>query len=64
LKFRDLIDIAYKTLNSKSHIIPVEQPAFHKTVQVKDMWLDNTKLLSLGFKQEIDIETGIRELCK
>jgi len=64
LKFKDLIDIAYKTLNSKSRIIPIEQPAFHKAVQVKNMWLDNTKLLSLGFKQEIDIETGIRELCK
>lgn len=64
LKFRDLIDIAYKTLNSKSNIIPIEQPAFHKTVQVKDMWMNNSKLLSLGFKQEIDIESGIKELCK
>ena len=64
LRFRDLIDIAYKTLNSKSKIISVEQPAFHKIVQVKDMWLNSDKLKALGFKQEIDIETGIRELCK
>jgi hypothetical protein len=40
----------------------VDAAEFHKIVQVKDMNLDVTKLQMLGFKPEVDIYTGIKEL--
>jgi len=39
---------------SKSELVPVTPPDFHKKVQVKDMYLDITKLKSLDFTPEKD----------
>jgi len=62
--FKDIIGTASKILNSKSKIGSMSPPDFHKLVQVKDMYLDVTKLSSLGFKQKISIEDGIKILCQ
>jgi nucleoside-diphosphate-sugar epimerase len=60
--FKDIIDYVLKQTNSKSNIISVDQPEFHKIVQVKDMYLNTTKINNLGFKKNIDIYQGISKL--
>lgn len=62
-RFIDLIRMAVDFLGSSSEIRSVDPPAFHEIVQVKDSYLDTTKLRALGFSQEISIERGIREMC-
>lgn len=64
LKIKNIIDYAMKITESSSIIKSIEVPDFHKLVQVKDMYLNNEKLVSLGYKKKIDIEAGIKELCK
>ena len=63
IRIKDLIETSVKITKSKSNINSIEQPVFHKIVQVKDMYLDNTKLETLGFKQKIEIRRGIELLC-
>jgi len=60
--FKDIIDYVVKQTNSKSNIIAIDQPEFHRIVQVKDMYLDTTKINRLGFKKDIDIYQGISKL--
>jgi len=64
IKFKEIIDLAVKILDSKSEITNIEPPDFHKLVQVKDMYLDIEKLRSLNFNPKIKIEEGIKELCQ
>ena len=52
-----------KTL-SNAPLVNVEPPHFHKTVQVKDMYLDVSTLEGLGFKQQISIYDGIDKIIK
>lgn len=60
--FKDIIDYVVKQTKSKSNITPIDQPEFHKIVQVKDMYLDTTKIKNLGFEKNIDIYQGISKL--
>lgn len=62
-KIGDIIGEAKKYLGSKSEIKYKDAPEFHKLVQTKDFWMDNSKLLSLGFKQKISNSEIIKELC-
>jgi nucleoside-diphosphate-sugar epimerase len=61
-KFGEIIRFAIKEAKSASSVTSVYPPDFHKQVQVKDMYLDVTKLSKLGFKQEINIFDGVREI--
>jgi nucleoside-diphosphate-sugar epimerase len=45
----DLIYYAKEKLNSKSEITSIPPTNFHKVVQIENMYLDNTKLLSYGY---------------
>jgi len=45
----DLIYYAKKKLNSRSEITSIPPTNFHKVVQIENMYLDNTKLLSYGY---------------
>ena len=63
-KFIDMMSYAKQRTGSKSNFIFVEPPDFHKTVQVKDMYLNVTKLKNLGFKPQHDIWNGIKMLIK
>ena len=60
-KFRDIMCQVREKVGSKSNFKSIEPPEFHKIVQVEDMWLDITKLKSLGFQpncrfsEELDI---------
>jgi nucleoside-diphosphate-sugar epimerase len=62
VKLSDIVFDAKKMTNSTSEIIPVEAPAFHKIVQVKSMYMDTTKLKSLGYVQQYSITDIINKL--
>jgi nucleoside-diphosphate-sugar epimerase len=63
LVFRELIDYACNKLQSKSFIeeIPDRLMSFHQVVQVKDMWLDTSKLTAYGFTPAVHIWDGLDE---
>ena len=60
---RDIIEMSKVMLQSNSQITSIETPEFHSIVQVKNFWMDTSKLESLGFKQNIKLEQGIKQLC-
>ena len=51
-------------MDSKSQILSVETPAFHKVVQVKDVCLNNDSLLSYGYIPSIDSAEGLDRIMK
>ncbi len=59
-KFLYLINRVSK--NYKGTIHTIEPTDFHKIVQVKNFYLDVTKLNNLGFKPQITIEDGLESL--
>jgi nucleoside-diphosphate-sugar epimerase len=61
-EFRELIDFVVKETSYKGIIGAMEPTEFHKIVQVKDFYLDTTKLRNLGFKPKISIEEGLKQL--
>jgi len=60
--FGEAIRFSILEANSTSKIQSVDATEFHKIVQVKNMYLDITKLKNLGFKPEVDIYEGIKQL--
>jgi nucleoside-diphosphate-sugar epimerase len=62
--FRPLMEYVKEKTESTSPLVNVEPPHFHKTVQVRDMYLDVTLLKSLGFRQKIGIYEGIDRIIK
>jgi nucleoside-diphosphate-sugar epimerase len=64
LEFKKIIDMAIEFTSSKSKIGTMEIPAFHKTVQVQDFYMNVDKLKSLGFVPQLPLKEGIRELCQ
>jgi nucleoside-diphosphate-sugar epimerase len=62
IKFKKIIEFAIKETKSKSIIIPIDATEFHKTIQVKNMVLDVSKLKKLGFIKKINIFDGIKEM--
>ena len=61
-RFGDLIDYAKEKLGSKSYIEEIPPSDFHKQVQVKDIWLDSSKLLSQGWYPEKTAYDAIDEV--
>lgn len=55
----DIVSYAKDKIHSKSEIVSIPTPDFHKTVQNKDMYLDNSKLCMLGYKPSIDVYEAI-----
>ena len=62
--FRDLIKYAVEKAKSRSTIYPIQQPDFHKQVQVKSMYMDNSKIRSLGYSPIFTIKTIIDQLLQ
>jgi len=58
-QFLDLMTYCKNKLRSKGTIISVLPTDFHDIVQVKNMYLDTTKLKSLGFNPRITISEGL-----
>lgn len=61
-KFLDLMSYCRNKLNSTSNFISIEPTEFHKVVQVKDMYLDTTKLKNLGFVPRYSIYEALDKL--
>ena len=63
-QFLDLMEYCKEQIDSKSKLITVRPTKFHDIVQVKDMYLDTTKLKNLGFKPKVKIEDGLDKIIK
>jgi len=64
LAFRDIVELCKKNLGSESQILSMETPRFNQLVQAKNFALNADKLKNLGFKQEIDLYSGLQSICK
>jgi nucleoside-diphosphate-sugar epimerase len=64
LLFKDMIDYAKSKIVSKSKLISVATPEFHKTVQVKSMWMNSDKLHALGYKPKYKMEHMIDDMIR
>jgi nucleoside-diphosphate-sugar epimerase len=60
--FLDIINKAIDYSKSKSKIINIESTHFHNVVQVKNSYLDITKLKSYGYTNKFDIDQIIYKL--
>lgn len=61
--FRDIIEDARRILKSTSNIIDAPFPKEQEHIQVKNMTLNNDKLISLGFSPSISFDEGLKNLC-
>jgi nucleoside-diphosphate-sugar epimerase len=59
-----VMDYAKKKLNSSSELMSIETPDFHKVVQVKDVCLNNEKLLSYGYSPSINTFAAIDRILQ
>ena len=62
LNISELMEIANREAKFRGKIGEMEVPAFHKAVQTPKMFLDVKRLKSLGYVQQCDVKTSIREL--
>jgi len=60
--FLNIIKDAIVKANSKSKIIEIHPTHFHNIVQVKNSYLDTTKLTNYGYKCEYDIDEIVQKL--
>jgi nucleoside-diphosphate-sugar epimerase len=60
----EIIDYAKQKLNSKSIIESISAPEFHKVVQIKNIWLDNKKLLSYGYIPKTNVFESIDKIIE
>lgn len=63
-KFIDIMNFCKNETNSGSEFISIIPPNFHSICQVKDMFLDISKLEKLGFKPSHNLWDGLRQTLK
>lgn len=63
-QFLDLMSYVREKVNSKTEFIHVKPTDFHNIVQVKNMYLDVSKLTNLGFKPKYSIEQGLDKIIE
>ena len=59
---KDIVAIAQQFSNSTSKVNIIEPPHFHKVVQVRDAYLDNSKLTSYGYSIRYSTEDMVKKL--
>lgn len=62
IKFKTIIDYAYKKVASKSLMHNIEPPTFHKIVQVHSMFMNTEKLRALGYKPMFTMEQIVDDM--
>lgn len=62
--FRKLINFIFKETNSTSKIIEIEPTDFHKIVQVKDAYLDVSKMYRFGLYPKMNIYDGLKSVIQ
>jgi nucleoside-diphosphate-sugar epimerase len=60
--FKSLIDFVANEVGYKMKINTIEPTEFHKIVQTKNFCLNSNKLFQLGFKKNISIKDGLKQL--
>lgn len=60
--FLNIIKKAISYSESSSNIIDIYPTHFHNVVQVKDSYLDTTKLKNFGYEYQFDIDTIVKKL--
>jgi len=61
---KEIIDIAYSHIEKPGKVNSIKTPEFHKNVQVQSMWIDNSKLVRYGYKQQYSIEDMIKDMIR
>lgn len=64
LLFKDMIGYAKEIIGGEGKLNPIEIPHFHRTVQVRSMWMNNDKLKSLGYEPKYDMKAIIEDMVK
>ncbi len=64
VQIKNIIEYAIKKTNSQSKINNIPTPEFHKIVQVENMSLDNSKLLSLGYRPSISVYDTVDQILE
>ena len=62
IRFIDMINYAIRKTKSSSIVSNIDEVEFHKLVQVKSMYMDNTKLKNLGYSPKFSIFQTIEEI--
>lgn len=62
--FLNIIKKAISVSNSKSNIVEIEPTHFHNVVQVKNSYLDTTKLTNYGYHCKYSIDDIVEKLVK
>lgn len=60
----ELVHYSKKKLQSNSDVLSVDPPAFHKVVQVKNVCLNNEKLLSYGYRPTINTLEAVDRILR
>jgi len=60
--FKDMIEYAKELIGGEGKLNPIEIPQFHRTVQVRSMWMLSDKLKSLGYEPKYDLKAIIEDM--
>jgi nucleoside-diphosphate-sugar epimerase len=58
----EIINYSKEKINSKSKIKSIDSPEFHKIVQIENIYLDNTKLLKLGYTPKTNVYSAMDKI--
>jgi len=64
VKIKDIIYYCKEKLNSNSNIVNINTPEFHKIVQIENMYLDNSRLLALGYRPKTTVYQAVDTILK
>jgi nucleoside-diphosphate-sugar epimerase len=59
-----LVDRFKAKIGGDGELNSIQIPQFHKTVQVRSMWMLSDKLKSLGYEPKYDLEAIIEDMVK
>jgi len=62
IKLKDILELACSFIPNHGKLISIDTPKFHKNVQVKSMWMDNSKIKSIGYIQKYSLKEMIKEM--
>ena len=64
LLFKDMIEYAKELIGGEGKLVSIEIPQFHRTVQVRSMWMLSDKLKSLGYTPNYNMKAIIEDMVK
>ena len=61
---KDIQKYAKELIGGEGRLVPIEIPQFHRTVQVRSMWMLSDKLKSLGYTPNYNMKAIIEDMVK